>query len=84
MLVAFQPGTTPGFFRMEDLRAELSVLAGGRKVDLDSDGMLRGAVVRRLEVLGEAAPHVSEATRYGSGEVPWRGVVGMRNVLIHV
>jgi uncharacterized protein len=34
VLVEFKPGATPGFFAMEDLRAELSALAAGREVDL--------------------------------------------------
>ena len=53
------------------------------RADLDEDSMLRDAVVRQLEVLGEAAAQVSEATRLRSPLVPWRGIVGMRNVLIH-
>lgn len=45
--------------------------------------MLRDAVVRQLEILGEAACHVSAATREATPGVPWRGLTGMRNVLIH-
>ncbi len=61
----------------------LRYMHGRARADLENDGMLRDAVVRQLEVLGEAASHVSDATRARSGEVPWRGIVGMRNVLIH-
>ncbi len=34
VLVEFEPGATPGFIAMEELRAELSDLASGRKIDL--------------------------------------------------
>lgn len=34
ILVEFDDGATPGFFAMEELRSELSALAGGRAVDL--------------------------------------------------
>jgi len=41
------------------------------------------AVVRALEVVGEAAKHVPEPVRQRYPEVPWRNIVGMRDVLIH-
>jgi predicted nucleotidyltransferase len=34
VLVEFEPGHVPGFFRLFDMQAELSALLGGRKVDL--------------------------------------------------
>ena len=34
VLVEFEPGHTPGFFRLFDMEEELSSLLGGRKVDL--------------------------------------------------
>jgi len=34
VLVEFEPGHVPGFFRLFDMEAELSALFGGRKVDL--------------------------------------------------
>lgn len=43
----------------------------------------QAAVVRELEVIGEAARQVSEATRLLSGEIPWVQMIGMRNRLIH-
>jgi uncharacterized protein with HEPN domain len=41
------------------------------------------AVIRALEVIGEAARHVPESVRQCYPEVPWRNIVGMRDVLIH-
>ena len=41
------------------------------------------AVVRQLEIIGEAAKRVSENTRNLHDEVPWRRVCGLRDVLIH-
>lgn len=34
VLVEFEPGKTPGFFRLFDMEDELSVILGGRKVDM--------------------------------------------------
>ena len=41
------------------------------------------AVVRALEVIGEAARHVAPAFRREHPEIPWRGMAGMRDKVIH-
>ena len=41
------------------------------------------AVIRNLEVLGEAARHVPETERMDYPNVPWQDVADMRNVLVH-
>ncbi|MBM4365490.1 MAG: DUF86 domain-containing protein [Deltaproteobacteria bacterium] len=64
-------------------RAALGYMDGRTRVDLDDDPMLRDAVIRQLEILGEAATHVSVTTRDAQPSIPWRGLAGMRNVLIH-
>ncbi|UCG42763.1 MAG: DUF86 domain-containing protein [candidate division WOR-3 bacterium] len=49
----------------------------------EQDRMLRSAVERQFLILGKAARQVSEAFRKAHPEVPWRGLVGLRNVLAH-
>lgn len=56
---------------------------GRQRVDLDVDQMLLFALVRAVEIVGEAASKVSEETKAARGEVPWTAIVGMRNRLIH-
>lgn len=41
------------------------------------------AVVRQLEVVGEATKRLSGALREAHPEIPWRRVAGLRDVLIH-
>lgn len=41
------------------------------------------AVVRNLEVMGEAARHIDDATAALCPDVPWQDIRDMRNVLIH-
>ena len=43
----------------------------------------QGNVVRCLEIIGEAANHVSEEICAANPEIPWAAIIGMRNNLIH-
>ncbi|MGH8908170.1 MAG: HepT-like ribonuclease domain-containing protein [Egibacteraceae bacterium] len=40
-------------------------------------------VVRHLQVIGEAAGRLSEDIRARHPDVPWRSMIGMRNVIVH-
>lgn len=48
-----------------------------------SDSLVQDAVVRQLEVLGEAAGRVSKETCGKAPEIPWAKVTGTRHRLIH-
>jgi uncharacterized protein with HEPN domain len=52
--------------------------------NLDNDEMLTSALIRQIEIIGEAATKVSDDTREQLPEIPWRSMIGMRNMLIHV
>jgi uncharacterized protein with HEPN domain len=58
-------------------------IQGRRRLDFESDQMLLFAVIRAIEVLGEAAGKVSEDTRSACPEIPWPEITNMRNRLIH-
>ena len=45
--------------------------------------MIQDAVVRNLEIIGEASKNLSEETRTLAEEQPWRNIGGMRDKLIH-
>jgi len=45
--------------------------------------LIQSAVERQLEIIGEAARKVSGKIQEGHPEIPWRGIIGQRNVLAH-
>ena len=58
-------------------------LAGMTREQFLADLRTQDAVVRRFEIIGEAARHLSPEAQKALPEVPWNLVVGMRNLLIH-
>lgn len=58
-------------------------LSSRQRVDLDTDDMLRFAVVRAVEIIGEAASRVSPVGRAAVPSVPWSAIIGMRNRMVH-
>ncbi len=41
------------------------------------------AVLRRLEIIGEAVKHLPDDIRNMHPDVPWRQIAGMRDIIIH-
>ena len=57
------------------------------EVSLESftgDTLLQDAVIRRIEIVGEAARRVSNETRAAYPALPWRQMIGMRNQVSHM
>lgn len=46
-------------------------------------GMAFDAIVRKLELIAEAASHVPQEIRERYPKIPWRQIIGLRNTLIH-
>ena len=59
------------------------MVAGRARGDLDADRTLNLALVRLLEIVGEAAGRVPEEWRSQHPGIPWSQIVGLRNRLIH-
>ena len=63
---------------------EAVFLSQGRsRADLDKDRLLNLALVRLLEIVGEAANRVPKETQVLYPSVPWPQLVSLRNRLIH-
>lgn len=56
--------------------------------DLSKEGFLsssktQDAVVKRIEIIGEAAKNISAFTRRKYPSLPWKGMTGMRDIMVH-
>ena len=51
--------------------------------DLAGNRLLLLALVKEIEIVGEAATQISEELRASSPQIPWAKIKGMRNRLIH-
>lgn len=45
--------------------------------------LIQDAVIRNIEIIGEATKQVSPGLRSQHPEIPWKEMAGMRDVLIH-
>jgi uncharacterized protein with HEPN domain len=54
-----------------------------RREDLDHDRQLVWALIKAIEIIGEAASKVSQESQDLLTNIPWRNIVGMRNRLVH-
>lgn len=69
---------------MLDHAAEAVEMCRARvRADLDSDRMLNLALVRLVEIVGEAAIRVSKRGQAARPEIPWREIISMRNRIVH-
>ena len=58
-------------------------LAGKTEAEFSADPILRNAVERCLMIIGEAARRLPEERRLAHPELPWRQIIGLRNMLAH-
>ncbi len=73
--------------RLRHIRDEIEFInetcSGTEREDVLGDQALRRAVVRSLEIIGEAAKNLPESFRSEHDEIEWKKVCGMRDRLIH-
>jgi uncharacterized protein with HEPN domain len=64
-------------------RAIATFVAGKHYEEYEKDLLLKSAVERMIEIIGEAARGVSATLKDAHPEIPWKGIIGQRNVLAH-
>jgi len=68
---------------MESIEVIEGHMCGVTKESFWGSVLLQDAVIRRLEIIGEATKNISMSFRKQYPEVPWRLMAGMRDTLIH-
>ena len=68
---------------LDHAREAVDVVRSRRREDLETDRLLSLALVRLLEIVGEAANRVPQEERARHPRIPWAEISGLRNRLIH-
>ena len=68
---------------LDAAREAIGFARGKTRSDLDRDRMLTLALVKDIEIIGEASTKVSGEARTEHPGIPWLDIAGMRNRLIH-
>jgi uncharacterized protein with HEPN domain len=68
---------------LDHAREAVELCRGRTRQDLGSDRLLNLAMVRLVEVVGEAANRVTTSKQEAHPEIAWREIVSMRNRIIH-
>lgn len=68
---------------LDAAKEAISFVQGNQRGDLDKDRKLVLAVVRLVEIIGEAGGRVSKEFQKRHPDIPWPVITGMRNRLVH-
>jgi uncharacterized protein with HEPN domain len=68
---------------LTDAQEAVVLVQGKQRDDLDNDRLLNLALVRLLEIIGEAANRIPRERQIEQPEIPWMQIIGLRNRLIH-
>lgn len=66
-------------FRIEKYIGEIK----NNRKDFEEDLEKQDAVIRRIEIIGEATKRLEKDFKDQYSEIPWRKMAGMRDVLVH-
>jgi uncharacterized protein with HEPN domain len=64
-------------------RKVLRFTAGVDQVRFLADEMMQDAVMRQIQIVGEAARKLSPEWKEAHGKIPWPAIIGMRHRLVH-
>lgn len=68
---------------LESAKIALDYVFDKTRDEFYEDVQCQDAVMRRIEIIGEAARRVSQETRDKHPQIPWREMTSMRNLVIH-
>jgi uncharacterized protein with HEPN domain len=68
---------------LENMERAVRFVEGMSYEEFAEDEMTNFAVMRCIEIMGEAAKHIPDSVRDKYPEIPWRDIAGMRDKVIH-
>jgi len=66
-----------------DAVTDIEKYTSGGEQDFFAEKIIQDAVIRNLEIIGEAVKNISPQTREQNPDIPWKQIAGLRDVLIH-
>jgi uncharacterized protein with HEPN domain len=72
--------------RLLDIRASIAEIADSlppSQADFDANKFVQSHILRHIQIIGEAAWRVSQATKDLYPHIPWKRIAAMRHVLVH-
>ncbi|MBI4965245.1 MAG: DUF86 domain-containing protein [Desulfomonile tiedjei] len=68
---------------LDSAKLALSYASGISREQFLTDTQCQDAIIRRIEIIGEAARRISDEAKAGYPHLPWHEMTTMRNVMIH-
>jgi uncharacterized protein with HEPN domain len=68
---------------LDHMEEAISLATPRTRSELESDRVFFLALLKLVEIVGEAATRVSDATQAAQPAIPWREIIGTRNRLVH-
>ena len=73
--------------RIEDIKEQINNItlatSNVTKEDFFNNYILQAAIIRWLEIIGEAAKYIPENIKTTYPEIPWKQMAGMRDIVAH-
>ncbi len=68
---------------LESIKLIEEYVEGKNKTDFIDSKKLQDSVIRRIEIIGEAIKNIPNEFKEKYKQIPWREIIGMRDILIH-
>lgn len=70
-------------YMLESIGLIQSYVKGKSKEDLEKNIQFQDAIVRRFEILGEAAKNLDENFKQAYSNIEWKKIIGTRDIIVH-